>query len=108
MRWWPPSNGRGSSTSCCLLEDDDTRDADASDADTWPTPSARAIESTMRSAQASLPRATSPGSDLGALRREAEALAKERGERASTTHVLVALATREGVASDLLTDRRVT
>jgi len=53
-------------------------------------------------------RSTPPASDLGALRREAEQLAKERGERPSTTHVLVALSGREGLASELLAERRVT
>jgi ATP-dependent Clp protease ATP-binding subunit ClpC len=45
--------------------------------------------------------------DLGALRREAEGLAKERGERATTTHVLHALATRDGLPAELLAERRV-
>jgi ATP-dependent Clp protease ATP-binding subunit ClpC len=45
--------------------------------------------------------------DLGALRREADALAKERGERPSTAHVLVALSSREGLPSELLAERRV-
>ncbi len=47
-------------------------------------------------------------SELGAIRREAEVLAKDRGERASTSHVLVALAMREGLAGELLAERRVT
>jgi ATP-dependent Clp protease ATP-binding subunit ClpC len=46
--------------------------------------------------------------DLGALRREAEGLAKERGERPTTTHVLCALASREGLPSELLGERRIT
>ncbi|GAC1352170.1 MAG: hypothetical protein NVSMB1_12380 [Polyangiales bacterium] len=56
------------------------------------------------------PTSSSPSnaSDLGALRRDAEQLAKERGERTSTTHVMVALATRPGTSQDLLADRRIT
>ena len=46
-------------------------------------------------------------SDLGALRREAENIAKERKERLGTTHVLVALATRGGLPADLLAEQRV-
>jgi len=45
--------------------------------------------------------------DLGALRREAEGLAKERSERATTTHVLYALATRDGLPAEVLAERRV-
>ncbi len=47
-------------------------------------------------------------SDLGVLRREAEMLAKERGERLTTTHLLVALAARPGLSSELLAERRIT
>ncbi|MBI2395690.1 MAG: hypothetical protein HYV09_39355, partial [Deltaproteobacteria bacterium] len=52
-------------------------------------------------------RSSTSATDLGALRREAEAVAKERGERATTTHVLYALATREGLPAELLAERRV-
>lgn len=45
--------------------------------------------------------------DLGVLRREADGLAKERGERATTTHVLYALANRDGLPAELLAERRV-
>lgn len=60
----------------------------------------------MRASSLPFPRST-PATDLGALRREAEGLAKERGERATTTHVLYALATREGLPGQLLAERRV-
>jgi ATP-dependent Clp protease ATP-binding subunit ClpC len=46
-------------------------------------------------------------SDVGAIRREAQALAKERNERPTTTHVLVALIARGGLAAELLAERRV-
>jgi ATP-dependent Clp protease ATP-binding subunit ClpC len=49
-----------------------------------------------------------PATDVGALRREAETLAKERTERVSTSHLLVALARRGGLAGELLAERRVT
>ena len=45
--------------------------------------------------------------DLGALRRDAEALAKERGERPTTTHLLVVLVARPGLPAELLAERRV-
>ncbi len=46
--------------------------------------------------------------DLGTLRREAEHLARERNERATTLHVLVALSSREGLPCDLLSERGAT
>jgi ATP-dependent Clp protease ATP-binding subunit ClpC len=53
-------------------------------------------------------RAAQPATDVGALRREAESLAKERNERVSTSHLLVALARRGGLPTELLAERRVT
>ncbi|MGZ3476925.1 MAG: AAA family ATPase, partial [Polyangiales bacterium] len=41
------------------------------------------------------------------MRREAEGLAKERGERPTTAHVLCALASREGLPAELLGERRI-
>lgn len=52
-------------------------------------------------------RSNAAATDLAALRREAEQLAKERGERTSTNHVLVALASRDGLAAELLAERRI-
>ena len=61
----------------------------------------------MRATAFPIPRSTSAATDLGALRREAEAVAKDRGERSTTTHVLYALATREGLPGELLAERRI-
>src|SRR5262245_39082876 len=61
----------------------------------------------MRAGSFPVPRSTQAATDLGALRREAEGLAKERNERLTTTHVLYALATREGLPGELLAERRI-
>jgi ATP-dependent Clp protease ATP-binding subunit ClpC len=46
-------------------------------------------------------------SELVALRRLAEELAKKRSERVSTAHLLAAIASRDGGAADLLKERRL-
>ncbi|MFO0679065.1 MAG: ATP-dependent Clp protease ATP-binding subunit [Polyangiaceae bacterium] len=45
--------------------------------------------------------------DLAALRKLAESFSKDRGERATTGHLLAAIADGPGVAADLLRDRRL-
>jgi ATP-dependent Clp protease ATP-binding subunit ClpC len=51
---------------------------------------------------------TARESEIAALRRLAEDLAKRRGERAHTGHLLAALANRPGPAGELLLERRLT
>jgi ATP-dependent Clp protease ATP-binding subunit ClpC len=46
-------------------------------------------------------------SDLASLRRLAEEMAKERGERATTGHLLAAIASNGGSAAELLKERRL-
>jgi ATP-dependent Clp protease ATP-binding subunit ClpC len=46
-------------------------------------------------------------SEVALLRRLAEDLAKRRGERATTGHLLAAIASKPGVAGDLLRERRL-
>jgi ATP-dependent Clp protease ATP-binding subunit ClpC len=60
---------------------------------------------TSPSAATRAPRSTEP--ELVALRRLAEELAKGRTERATTGHLLAAIASRPGAAKDLLGERRL-
>ena len=46
-------------------------------------------------------------SDLVALRKVAEEMAKGRGERVTTGHLLAAIASKSGGAADLLKERRL-
>jgi ATP-dependent Clp protease ATP-binding subunit ClpC len=60
---------------------------------------------TTPSAKAHVPRNTEP--ELVTLRRLAEELAKGRTERATTGHLLAAIASQAGRAADLLSERRL-
>ena len=50
---------------------------------------------------------TARESEVANLRRVAEDLAKQRGERATTGHLLAAIATKRSAAADLLKERRL-